>query len=261
MKKKRELKLSIDTKLIDQFKGSVPRHIGVIMDGNGRWAKERGMMRSRGHHEGAKTVRTMVESCRYLGCEALTLYAFSAQNWGRPEDEVRGLMGLFDLYIRKERKTILENGIQLRVIGDRSKLGPKLVRAIEDLESSSAHLNDMVLQLAVSYGGREEILRAAKMAADLVKEGKIESDEIDDAYFSKLMYGADLPDPELIIRTSGEFRVSNFLTWQTAYSEFYVSDLYWPDFNEQEMLNSLQSFSKRERRFGKTSAQIISENS
>ncbi len=254
-----ELKLSIDKDVIDEYQGPVPKHIGVIMDGNGRWARERGMMRIRGHHAGAKTVRTIVESCRYLGCQALTLYAFSAQNWGRPEDEVKGLMSLFDLYIKKERKTILDNGIQLRVIGKRARLGPKLIKAIEGLEEVSRHNSDMVLQVAVSYGGREEILRAAKEIARLAKEEDLDLDDINEEMFSSKMYSPDLPDPELIIRTSGEFRVSNFLTWQSAYSEFYVSDLYWPDFNEQEFVKGLNSFGGRERRFGKTGEQVKNE--
>lgn len=253
---KSKLKLSINQNIIDTYEGAVPKHVGVIMDGNGRWAQERGMMRIRGHHEGAKTVRTVVESCRYLGCEALTLYAFSAQNWGRPEDEVKGLMSLFDLYIKKERKTILDNGIQLRVIGDRSKLGPKLVSAIEGLEEISKHNTDMILQVAVSYGGREEITRAAKILAGKVASGEITADQINEEMVTASMYSPDVPDPELIVRTSGEFRVSNFLTWQSAYSEFFVSDLYWPDFDEEEFVKALDSFGGRQRRFGKTGAQI-----
>ncbi len=258
---KSNLKLSINQDIIDTYEGDVPKHIGVIMDGNGRWAQERGMIRIRGHHEGAKTVRTVVESCRYLGCEALTLYAFSAQNWGRPEDEVKGLMSLFDLYIKKERKTILDNGIQLRVIGDRSKLGPKLISAIEGLEEISKDNSDMILQVAVSYGGREEIIRAAKIIAEKATRNEIDTDQIDEHMLASAMYSPDLPDPELIVRTSGEFRVSNFLTWQSAYSEFFVSDLYWPDFDEEEFVKALKSFGDRQRRFGKTGEQISKEDS
>ena len=259
MKSRDELTLSVDRDVLDRFDGVVPRHIGVIMDGNGRWAKQRGLPRIKGHHEGAKAVRAVVESCRYLGVEALTLYAFSAQNWGRPDDEVSGLMSLFDLYIKKERRTILDNGVQLRVIGNRSNLNSDLVRAIEELENVSREMSDMVLQVAVSYGGREEIVAAVQRIAHDVKSGDIAIDSIDDAMISRHMYSPDVPDPDLIVRTSGEFRVSYFLLWEIAYAEFFVTDVLWPDFDEVRLMEAIRSFSDRERRYGKTGAQIRSE--
>lgn len=259
MKSRDELKLSVDRELLESYHGAVPKHVGVIMDGNGRWANERGMVRIRGHHAGAKAVRAVVESCRYLGVEALTLYAFSAQNWGRPEDEVTGLMSLFDLYIKKERRTILDNGVQLRVIGDRSKLSPNLVKAIEDLEDVSRDSSDMVLQVAVSYGGREEIIQAVKRIAQEVSADELTLDGITEQLISNYMYSPDVPDPDLVIRTSGEFRVSNFLLWEIAYAEFFVTDVLWPDFNEHKLLEAFNAFSDRERRFGKTGAQIREE--
>lgn len=256
MKSRDELKLSVDRDVLERYDGPVPRHIGVIMDGNGRWAQQRSMARIRGHHAGAKAVRSVVEACRFLGVEALTLYAFSAQNWGRPEDEVSGLMALFDLYIKKERKTILDNGVQLRVIGDRSKLSDELVQAIEELEDVSREMSDMVLQVAVSYGGREEILHAVQTLAEEVKAGTRDPSSIDEACLSQYLYSPDVPDPDLIIRTSGEFRVSNFLLWQIAYAEFFVTDDLWPDFDEVKLVEALRSYGGRERRYGKTGAQI-----
>ena len=253
------------TKIENEFWAGIPeekrpRHIAMIMDGNGRWANSRGLKRILGHREGAKAVRKIVESCRFLGVEVLTLYAFSSQNWSRPADEVSGLMALFDFYIKKERDTLLNNGVRMQVIGNRSQLDPALLNAIETLESMTAHCDDMVLQLAVSYGGREELIQAVqKIAADVV-DGHIAPEDVDEASVQKHLYTCDAPDPDLVIRTSGEFRVSNFLLWQIAYSEFYVTDTLWPDFDERELLNALDAFSERERRFGKTGAQIKDES-
>lgn len=254
------LDLTVDEKMLETYDGLVPGHVAVIMDGNGRWANQRGMRRIRGHHEGANAVRRTVESCRYLGVDVLTLYAFSSQNWSRPLDEVSGLMTLFDLYIRKERKRLLNNGISLRVIGDRSRLSDKLCAAVEKLEAESAHNDGMVLQVAVSYGGREELVRAVQKIAEDVEKGILEPSEVTAEQIEKSLYTQGLPDPDLVIRTSGEMRLSNFLLWQIAYSELFVTDVLWPDFAEPHLLEAFRCFGDRERRFGKTAAQIQTDS-
>lgn len=253
-----KLNLSVDEQLLSGFEGQVPRHVAIIMDGNGRWATSRGMNRLRGHHEGANAVRRVVESCRYLGVEILTLYAFSSQNWQRPVDEVSGLMALFDLYIQKERKQLIENNVAVKIIGDRERLGPKLQAAIAQLEAATAPGAQMILQVAVSYGGRDEILRATRALAKRAQAGELDPTSIDETTFAAELYTADQPDPDLVIRTSGEFRISNFLLWQIAYSEIYVSDVLWPDFNEARLLEAFADFGGRERRFGLTGEQVKS---
>ena len=252
--------LSVDQQLLETYDGQIPEHVAVIMDGNGRWAQQRGMRRIKGHREGAGAVRTTVESCRYLGVDVLTLYAFSSQNWGRPSAEVSGLMTLFNHYIKKERARLLRHGIRLHVIGDRSRLSKKLQRAILDLEEESAGNDEMILQVAVSYGGREEILQATRRLAGLAAEQKIDPTAIDEELFSTALYTQGRPDPELVIRTSGEQRVSNFLLWQIAYSEFYYTDTLWPDFDEAELLKAFASFGDRQRRFGQTGDQLIDDS-
>ncbi len=248
--------LTVDEHLLADYEGAVPRHVAIIMDGNGRWAQQRGMRRIRGHHEGANSVRRVVESCRYLGVDALTLYAFSTQNWGRPQDEVSGLMTLFNVYIKRERERLLRNDIRLRVIGNRQDLSKRLRKAIEDLEEASADNKGMLLQVAVSYGGREEILQAARHIARDVRQGQLDPDDISEELFSSYLYTREAPDPDLVVRTSGELRVSNFLLWQIAYSEIYVTDVLWPDFDEAQLLAAFGAFGARERRFGKTGDQI-----
>ena len=252
------LKLNVDKAMLEAFDGPVPRHVAIIMDGNGRWAQSRGMKRIRGHHEGANAVRRAVETCRFMGVEVLTIYAFSSQNWGRPEDEVSGLMTLFDLYIRKERRTLLENNVRIKIIGDRSRLSDKLQASIQKLEETTEPNSVMTLQVAVSYGGREEILRATKAIAQAVERGELAPEDITEDLFNSFLYTAGLPDPDLIVRTSGEVRVSNFLLWQLAYSEIFVTPVLWPDFGEEELLEAFGAFGQRERRFGKTSAQVQS---
>ncbi|QED28203.1 isoprenyl transferase [Microvenator marinus] len=252
----RKPKLHVDEAVLKTCTGPMPKHVGIIMDGNGRWAKGRGMPRIKGHHEGANAVRRTVESCRYLEIPHLTLYAFSSQNWGRPQDEVTGLMTLFDVYIKKERQRLIDNGVAMRMIGDRSRLSPGLLRAVEGLEDATAHNSDLILQVAVSYGGREEILSAVKAIAKEISDGTLRAEDIDEHTVSDHLYTRNIPDPELIIRTSGEFRVSNFLLWQAAYAEFFVTDTMWPDFNEVHLRDALNSFGSRERRFGLTSAQL-----
>lgn len=248
--------LTIDEHALANFEGSVPRHVAIIMDGNGRWAQQRGMRRIRGHHAGAQSVRRIVEACRYLGVEVLTLYAFSEQNWSRPQDEVSGLMTLFDFYIKRERVRLEKNGVRMRVIGDRDKLSKRLRGAIQNLENYTAHNDKLLLQVAVSYGGREEILRASQKLAQAVADGELRPSDITEEAFEQYLFTSGTPDPDLIIRTSGEMRISNFLLWQLAYSEIHVTDVLWPDFDEREFVRAMESFSRRERRFGKTGAQI-----
>ncbi len=248
--------LHVDRDVLDGYDGPVPRHVGVIMDGNGRWAQNHGLPRIKGHHEGANAVRRMVESCRYLGVEVLTLYAFSSQNWGRPEDEVKGLMTLFDVYIKRERDRLIANGVQMKAIGDRSKLGERLQQAIAKLEADTAPNAKMTLQVAVSYGGREEIVRAVRRLGAEIEAGKLSAKDIDEHDIERNLYTGEVPDPDLVIRTSGEMRISNFLLWQIAYAELYVTDVLWPDFDEVHFVEALRSFTSRERRYGKTSAQM-----
>ena len=254
-------KLTVDETVLSAYGGPVPRHVAVIMDGNGRWANARGLKRILGHRAGAETVRVVVESCRYLGVEVLTLYAFSSQNWGRPDDEVSGLMTLFDVYIKKERQRLIDNEIRLRVIGAREKLSDKLQAAIAKLEEDSAHNRGMLLQVAVSYGGREELVRAVRGIAEEVQRGELAPEDIGEDVISAHTYTAGVPDPDLVIRTSGEFRVSNFLLWQIAYAEFYIANVLWPDFREPHLLEAFLSFGGRERRFGMTGAQITGDES
>lgn len=247
--------LHVDRDVLNGYDGPIPRHVGVIMDGNGRWAQNRGLPRIKGHHEGANAVRRLVESCRYLGVEVLTLYAFSSQNWGRPEDEVKGLMTLFDVYIKRERDRLIANGVQMKAIGDRTKLGERLQKAISKLETDTAPNAKMTLQVAVSYGGREEIVRAVQRLGEEIEAGKLAAKDIDESDIERNLYTGEVPDPDLVIRTSGEMRISNFLLWQIAYAELYVTDVLWPDFDEVHFVEALRSFTSRERRYGKTSAQ------
>ena len=248
--------LTVDEDILDAYDGPIPRHVAVIMDGNGRWATCQGKRRIQGHRAGADAVRCTVESCRYLEVDCLTLYAFSSQNWDRPRPEVSGLMTLFSRYIKKERRRLINNGIRLQVIGRRQKLSNKLQRAVAELEEASAHNTGMTLQVAVSYGGRDEIVRAARQIATAAKQGHLDPQSVDADTVKNHLYTGDQPDPELVIRTSGEQRVSNFLLWQIAYSELYFTDTLWPDFREPHLLQAFQDFGRRQRRFGKTGQQI-----
>ena len=251
--------LVVDASLLDAFDGPIPRHVAVIMDGNGRWAQARGMPRIRGHHQGAQAVRHAVEACRYLGVEALTLYAFSEQNWARPDDEVSGLMTLFDLYIKRERERLIKNQVALKVIGDTSRLSEALRGAIAELEAVTAPQAKMTLQVAVSYGGREEILLATREIARRVAAGALAPEAVTEELFSSLLYTGDQPELDLMIRTSGELRLSNFLLWQVAYAELFVTETLWPDFDESCLIEAFEAFAKRERRFGLTAEQLTDE--
>lgn len=234
----------------------LPQHIAVIMDGNGRWAKKQGKLRVFGHQNGVGAVRAVSEACAELGVKYLTLYAFSTENWNRSQIEVDALMKLLSKTIAEEVKTLNDNNIRLNAIGDLSRL-PKynydaLMKAMEDTKNNDR----MTLTLCLSYSGRWEIVQAAKSLAEKVKSGELDVEQIDDRCFSDFLSTKGMPDPELLIRTSGEERISNFLLWQLAYSEFYFTDKFWPDFGKEDLYQSIADYQSRERRFGKTSEQI-----
>ena len=230
-------------------KASLPVHVAIIMDGNGRWAKQRNLQRVEGHAVGAESVREVVTLTRELNIPYLTLYAFSKENWSRPDDEIAGLMELLTLYLENEAQLMLEKGIRLNVIGDRSDFPAVLRKKIAAVEALTSGNCDMVLNIALSYGGRAEIVNAVKMIVEDVKKGVVK--RIDERLFSKYLYTKGIPDPDFLIRTSGEMRISNFLLWQIAYTEIYVTNTLWPDFRRDEYLKALGEFTKRDRRFGK----------
>ena len=230
---------------------NVPRHIGVIMDGNGRWAKQRGLPRTAGHRAGTDAIRKIVEACGELGVGYLTTYVFSAENWGRPMAEVSMLMDLLVEMTRKEINNLDANNVRLRTIGDLNRLPPKTRRELFDGIERTSGNTGLNLVLAISYGGRAEIVNAAKaIAASAVKNPSM-VDALNENIFQKYLYTPDIPDPELIIRTSGEKRMSNFLIWQSAYSELYITDVLWPDFDKQCLVAAIEDYNRRDRRFGK----------
>lgn len=231
-----------------------PRHVAVIMDGNGRWAQKRGRPRLFGHHAGARRVREIVEACPDLGVKYLTIFAFSTENWKRTQTEVAGLMALFRRYIEREARALFENGVRVRFIGDRTRLEDKLVTLMDELELLTAD-NDLVhLTIALNYGGRDEVTRAAQRLAYDIAQGKLCYRDVDAETLAGYLDTRVLPDPDLVIRTSGEARISNFLLWQSAYSEYEFVDTLWPDFTATEFARVLASFSMRDRRFGAVKA-------
>lgn len=238
---------------------NLPRHVAVIMDGNGRWAKKRLFERLEGHRQGAKIVRMLVEECRKKGIRYLTLYSFSTENWSRPPSEVGGLMMLFERYLKSEVAELKKNGVRLRAIGQLERLPSEVKSALENATNETAGCDKLDLILAISYGGRTEIVEAAKKIAVDVAAGNLTPDQVDERALSSRLYCPDVPDPELMIRTSGEMRISNFLLWQIAYSELVVSPLLWPDFSAEEFDRCLNEFAARGRRFGKTGEQIAEE--
>ena len=248
--KKKELSIAELRARLDP--DSVPRHVAIIMDGNGRWAVQRGMPRIMGHKRGAETVRNVVEQCRKLGVGILTLYAFSDENWGRPRQEVSFLMNMLGGYLRSEIATMKTNGIRFRTIGRTERLPKTAQKWVQKAVSETTRNTGMILNLALSYGGRGEILEAVRR---LRSSAGIPAD-LDEAQFSSYLDTAGLPDPDLIVRTSGEKRISNFLLWQAAYAELYFTDVLWPDFNEKELLAALLDYQGRQRRFGLTEEQL-----
>jgi undecaprenyl diphosphate synthase len=229
----------------------LPRHVAVIMDGNGRWAAKRHMPRVAGHRAGADAVRRTVETSARLGLECLTLYAFSTENWKRPRFEIRALMDLLVEYLRKELRSLKENNIQFRMIGRSEELHISVLEQIRKAELSTFQNTGMRLNIALNYGGRIEIVDAVRKLACEVAAGRLQPDEVDEELISRNLYTRTLPDPDLLIRTSGEMRISNFLLWQIAYSEIHVTDTLWPDFGEQDLFSALIDYQKRDRRFGR----------
>lgn len=236
---------------------AVPTHLAVIMDGNGRWATERGLPRSAGHEAGADSVREITRACRRQGVRYLTLYSFSTENWGRPEDEVETLMALLARYLVEERGEMMDNGVRLQGIGELDRL-PKYVRTLLDEAARITAGNEgLLLTLALSYGSRAEIVDATRHLAREVAAGRLRPEDIDEAAISAHLYTAGMPDPDLLVRTSGEMRLSNFLLWQLAYAELYVTDVMWPDFRTPHLDEALAAYARRQRRFGKTGQQLL----
>ena len=237
----------------------VPRHVAIIMDGNNRWAKKRLLPGVAGHKACVDAVRAVIEVCAEAGVEVLTLFAFSSENWQRPAEEVGALMELFLSALRREARKLKENAISLRIIGDRSRFHPELQAAMREAEQQTAGESRFVLQVAANYGGQWDIAQAAQRLAREVQAGHLQPEDITPGLLQGCLATGDLPLPDLCIRTGGEHRISNFLLWQLAYSELYFSDLYWPDFKHEAMRKALADFSKRQRRFGKTSEQVEAE--
>lgn len=234
----------------------LPKHIAIIMDGNGRWAKEHGKPRLFGHQNAIQSVREVNEACAELGVSYLTLYTFSTENWNRPSDEVGGLMSLLGQTIKNETKTLVKNNIRLNTIGDLSLMPTANRNQLYGAMEATAHCNRMTLTLALSYSGRWDITQASRKMAQAAKEGKLDPNEITEDTFSGYLATAGIPDPELMIRTSGEFRISNYMMWQLAYSELYFTPKYWPDFRKEDLYEAIVDYQHRERRFGKTSEQM-----
>jgi len=243
----------------DAGQSAVPRHVAIIMDGNNRWAKKRLLPGVAGHKAGVDAVRAVIEVCAEAGVEVLTLFAFSSENWQRPAEEVSALMELFLGALRREAKKLDANGISLRIIGDRSRFHPELQAAMRDAEAQTAGNKRFVLQVAANYGGQWDIVQATQRLARDVQGGRLQPEAITPELLQSCLVTADLPLPDLCIRTGGEHRISNFLLWQLAYTELYFSELFWPDFKHEAMRKALANFASRQRRFGKTSDQVAAE--
>ncbi|MFY9140199.1 MAG: isoprenyl transferase [Thermacetogeniaceae bacterium] len=231
-------------------KSRLPYHVAIIMDGNGRWAQERNLPRSVGHRTGMESLRTVVKLCSQLGIKILTVYAFSTENWKRPQEEVSVLMGLLYEYIKKELDELNREQVQVRVIGRLKELPARAQQEIKRAVELTANNNKLIFNIALNYGGRAEIVDAVRKLASLAIEGKIDPEEITEELMQQYLYTADLPDPDLLIRPAGEKRISNFLLWQIAYTEFYFTEVYWPDFREEDFLKALDAYQNRKRRFG-----------
>lgn len=229
---------------------NIPEHVAIIMDGNGRWAKQKGLPRIAGHHTGMKTVKRITIAANDLGVKYLTLYAFSTENWKRPKDEVEFLMKLPQQFLELEIDELMENNVQVRMMGDTDQLPPYTKKAVEEAMKKTAHNDGLVLNFALNYGGRLELIQAVKAIAQQVENGQLQIDNIDEEMFSRYMQSKNIPDPDLLIRTSGEIRLSNFMLWQLAYSEFYFTDVFWPEFSEEHFMAAIQEYQRRARRFG-----------
>ena len=239
--------------LLDRVRlhGAIPAHVAVIMDGNGRWAKGRALPRPLGHHAGMKSVRETVEGCLEAGVEVLTLFAFSQENWQRPAEEIGALMALLEEYIAREAADLRKNGVTVRFLGDLDRLSDSARRAVDRVERDTAGGARLALNICLSYSGRAEITRAARLLAEEARKGELDPAEIDEAAVARHLWTAAFPDPDLLIRTSGEMRISNFLLWQLAYAEIHVTPVLWPDFTREHLYEAILEYQRRERRFGK----------
>ncbi len=228
----------------------IPEHVAMILDGNGRWAKKRGLPRQMGHKKGCETLEQVVEDAARIGIRYLTVYGFSTENWKRPEAEVGALMQLFRFYAKRLLKIAKEHDVRVKMIGERNRFAPDLIAAINSLEEETKDAKGMTFIIAVNYGGRDEITRAVRRVMEDAKAGKLSPEEMDETVFSSYLDTAGIPDPDLLIRTSGELRLSNYLLWQLAYTELYVTDCLWPDFNKEELLKAIETYNGRDRRYG-----------
>ncbi len=248
-----------DSDLLSQLDPDLlPKHLAVIMDGNGRWAELRGLPRIAGHQEGIKSVRELISLSLELGINILTIYAFSQENWNRPAQEITALMGLLEHYLSTERSSLVEKGVRFQTIGRVTALPASALQWVRTTEQETAHLDKLILNVALSYGGRAELVDAAKDLAQAVQGGRLSIDQIDERVMQQALYTHDLPDPDLLIRTSGETRISNFLLWQLAYTELYFTPTLWPDFRRRETLVALIEYQRRERRFGRVFSSVSS---
>jgi undecaprenyl diphosphate synthase len=235
---------------------SIPRHVAIIPDGNGRWAESRGLARNEGHSRGTEVVREIVRAAHELGIKQLTIYAFSMENWDRPQDEIDAIMGLLSRYIRHETDELEKNGVRVQTIGRLEMLSPKLQRAIRGLEKRTAGNDEMLLIFALSYSGRSELVDAMRGIAREVESGRLDPEAIEEKDIREHLYAPDLPDPDLLIRTGVEHRISNFMLWQLAYTELWITDALWPDFTKRDLVDAIHAYQQRERRFGRTGAQV-----
>jgi undecaprenyl diphosphate synthase len=234
--------------------GDIPRHIAIIMDGNGRWARGKGLPRTAGHRQGMNAVREVIEGAVEAGIEIITLFAFSTDNWQRPRVEISALMGLLTVYARQERAELVRQGVEVHVLGELDRMDAAARRAVDAIVDGTSGGRRMRLNLMISYGAREEIVRATRLLAERVARGELDPSAIDDDAFRAELFTGDQPDPDLLIRTSGEFRLSNFLLWQLAYTELHVTPVLWPDFSRKELFRAVRDFQRRERRFGRVRA-------
>ena len=234
--------------------GDVPGHVAIIMDGNGRWAQQRGLPRHAGHREGMKSVKEAVEGSIQAGIRTLTLFAFSTENWNRPPREISALMALLELYARREKEELKAQGVEVRVLGDLDRLGNVTRRAVDGIMEDTAGGQNLRLNLMISYSGRKEIIRGVQALAREVAAGLLDPDAIDDDHFQDVLFTRGLPDPDLLIRTSGEMRISNFMLWQLAYTEIHLTPVLWPDFTRQDLFSAVRDYQRRERRFGRVTA-------
>jgi undecaprenyl diphosphate synthase len=234
--------------------GVVPRHVAIIMDGNGRWARERHLPRALGHRNGMKSVREAVEGAIQVGLDVLSLFAFSQENWQRPATEVTAIMSLLEEYVEREKAELVANGVRVRVLGDLERLSPSAREAVDDVVEATAHNDRLTVQLFISYGARAELVRAARQLAEAAAHGRLDPGKIDEEMFRAHLYTNGCPDPDLLIRTSGEQRISNFMLWQLAYTELHITPVLWPDFSRGDLFAAILEYQSRERRFGKVTA-------